>query len=66
VLFDDDNGKKPAVPPPRERSLQAQVESYFPPEDWQSISPELYQTFWSLSLYDLKVPNKAYGRVAVW
>lgn len=27
---------------------------------WESISPQLYATFWSLSLYDIEVPADRY------
>eukprot|EP00043_Microstomoeca_roanoka_P003384 m.43460 g.43460 ORF g.43460 m.43460 type:complete len:1411 (+) comp12040_c0_seq1:86-4318(+) len=30
---------------------------------WQEISPDLYSTFWTLSLYDLQVPSEAYSHV---
>ncbi|KAJ2950525.1 hypothetical protein O0L34_g8768 [Tuta absoluta] len=29
---------------------------------WEDISPEFYATFWSLSMYDLKVPEESYDR----
>ncbi|KAL5460622.1 hypothetical protein EMCRGX_G034079 [Ephydatia muelleri] len=32
----------------------------FPPRIWEDISPRLFTTFWSLSLYDLYVPNGRY------
>lgn len=32
----------------------------FPESMWESISPQLYATFWSLSLYDIEVPVDRY------
>ncbi|KAI5636702.1 transcription factor/nuclear export subunit protein 2 domain-containing protein [Phthorimaea operculella] len=32
------------------------------PRVWEDISPEFYATFWSLSMYDLKVPEESYDR----
>ncbi|XP_045492361.1 THO complex subunit 2 [Colias croceus] len=29
---------------------------------WEDISPEFYVTFWSLSMYDLRVPVESYAR----
>lgn len=29
---------------------------------WEDISPQFLVTFWSLSMYDLDVPNKSYDR----
>ena len=36
------------------------VRGMLPDEVWGAISPELYLTFWSLSLYDLHVPTARY------
>ncbi|XP_063616072.1 THO complex subunit 2 [Cydia splendana] len=33
-----------------------------PLRTWEDISPEFYVTFWSLSMYDLKVPEECYDR----
>ncbi|XP_052738245.1 THO complex subunit 2 isoform X1 [Bicyclus anynana] len=33
-----------------------------PSRVWEDISPEFYVTFWSLSMYDLKVPVESYER----
>ncbi|XP_041973437.1 THO complex subunit 2 isoform X2 [Aricia agestis] len=33
-----------------------------PARVWEDISPEFYVTFWSLSMYDLKVPVESYDR----
>ncbi|MCO5571108.1 hypothetical protein L7F22_024840 [Adiantum nelumboides] len=40
--------------------LLATVHSIFPSKAWNSLSPELYVTFWGLSLQDLFVPRKRY------
>ncbi|KAI5072915.1 hypothetical protein GOP47_0013021 [Adiantum capillus-veneris] len=40
--------------------LLATVHSIFPSKAWNSLSPELYITFWGLSLQDLFVPRKRY------
>lgn len=31
-----------------------------PSKSWKSLSPDLYATFWGLTLYDLYVPKKRY------
>lgn len=33
-----------------------------PPKVWEDISPQFLVTFWSLTMYDLDVPNKGYDR----
>lgn len=33
-----------------------------PPKVWEDISPQFLVTFWSLTMYDLDVPNKSYDR----
>ncbi|KPJ16941.1 THO complex subunit 2 [Papilio machaon] len=33
-----------------------------PSRVWEDISPEFYVSFWSLSMYDLKVPEESYDR----
>lgn len=38
------------------------MRNFLAPKIWEDISPQFYVTFWSLSLYDLFVPNEAYGR----
>eukprot|EP00250_Pteridium_aquilinum_P010635 c19529_g1_i1 orf=214-5961(+) len=40
--------------------LLSTVHSMFPAKAWNSLSPELYATFWGLSLQDLFVPRKRY------
>eukprot|EP01018_Ginkgo_biloba_P036677 Gb_33812 [translate_table: standard] len=40
--------------------LLATVHSMLPSKAWNSLSPELYATFWGLTLYDLYVPKKRY------
>ncbi|KAL2653101.1 hypothetical protein R1flu_021229 [Riccia fluitans] len=36
------------------------VQSILPSRAWYSLSPELYATFWGLTLHDLYVPKKRY------
>ena len=37
-----------------------------PAQEWEAMTIEFYLTFWSLSLYDIKVPMKAYdGQIAL-
>ncbi|ONK75341.1 uncharacterized protein A4U43_C03F15830 [Asparagus officinalis] len=36
------------------------VRSMLPPKAWNSLSPDLYATFWGLTLYDLYVPRGRY------
>lgn len=36
------------------------VRSMLPTKAWNSLSPDLYATFWGLTLYDLYVPRKRY------
>ncbi|CAG9091802.1 unnamed protein product [Plutella xylostella] len=46
-------------------ALQPIVQSVtplLPARVWEDISPEFYVTFWSLSMYDLKVPVESYDR----
>lgn len=38
------------------------VRSLHPPKLWDDISPQFLVTFWSLSMYDLEVPNDSYAR----
>ncbi|XP_046462937.1 THO complex subunit 2-like isoform X2 [Daphnia pulex] len=33
-----------------------------PAEVWEDLSPQFFATFWSLTVYDLSVPNAAYER----
>jgi THO complex subunit 2 len=37
------------------------VEELLPVSTWECISPQLYATFWSLSLYDIDVPKQIYS-----
>lgn len=32
------------------------------PKVWDDLRPQFYATFWSLTMYDLAVPNNAYDR----
>ncbi|KAG7016699.1 THO complex subunit 2 [Cucurbita argyrosperma subsp. argyrosperma] len=36
------------------------VKSMLPPKAWNSLSPDLFTTFWGLTLYDLYVPRSRY------
>lgn len=36
------------------------VKTMLPPKTWNSLSPDLYATFWGLTLYDLHVPKNRY------
>ncbi|KAG8448102.1 hypothetical protein GDO86_015265, partial [Hymenochirus boettgeri] len=38
------------------------VISLHPAKVWDDISPQFYVTFWSLTMYDLAVPNSSYSR----
>ncbi|XP_049865529.1 THO complex subunit 2 isoform X2 [Pectinophora gossypiella] len=38
------------------------ISPLLPSKVWEDISPEFYVTFWSLSMYDLKVPEESYDR----
>ncbi|XP_074582550.1 THO complex subunit 2 [Curcuma longa] len=40
--------------------LLATVQSMLPSKAWNSLSPDLYATFWGLTLYDLHVPRNRY------
>jgi THO complex subunit 2 len=40
--------------------LRAAVRAVLPDAAWSSMTPALYQAFWSYSLYDLKVPKERY------
>ena len=40
--------------------LCAAVRAVLPDAAWSSLTPSLYQAFWSYSLYDLKVPKERY------
>ncbi|XP_078167250.1 THO2 isoform X2 [Carex rostrata] len=46
--------------PVRWSELLNTVESMVPSKSWKSLSPDLYATFWGLTLYDLYVPKKRY------
>ncbi|KAL8520815.1 hypothetical protein ACS0TY_011389 [Phlomoides rotata] len=41
-------------------SLLDTVKTMLPPKAWNSLSPDLYATFWGLTLYDLYVPRSRY------
>ncbi|KAF3432078.1 hypothetical protein FNV43_RR26817 [Rhamnella rubrinervis] len=40
--------------------LLTTVKTMLPSKAWNSLSPDLYATFWGLTLYDLYVPKKRY------
>ena len=40
--------------------MKATLLASLPAREWEAMTSELYLTFWSLSLYDIKVPTKAY------
>ncbi|WOL00987.1 hypothetical protein Cni_G09700 [Canna indica] len=40
--------------------LLVTIQSMLPPKAWNSLSPDLYATFWGLTLYDLYVPRNRY------
>ncbi|XP_053599966.1 THO complex subunit 2 [Plodia interpunctella] len=42
--------------------ILASVTPMLPARVWEDISPEFYVTFWSLSMYDLRVPVESYER----
>lgn len=46
--------------PIRWSGLLDTVRSMLPPKAWNSLSPDLYATFWGLALYDLYVPRSRY------
>ncbi|XP_051144438.1 THO complex subunit 2 isoform X2 [Andrographis paniculata] len=41
-------------------NLLETVKTMLPPKAWNSLSPDLYATFWGLTLYDLYVPRSRY------
>ena len=43
------------------KGIVGAVKEILPADTWTLISPELYATFWSLSLYDIAPPEKMYG-----
>lgn len=42
--------------------VAASVRPLHPPKVWEDISPQFLTTFWSLTMYDLFTPTKAYER----
>ena len=40
--------------------MKAAMLASLPSEEWEAMTTEFYLIFWSLSLYDIKVPIKAY------
>lgn len=38
------------------------VRPLHPPKIWEDISPQFLVTFWSLSMYDLRVPADSYQK----
>jgi THO complex subunit 2 len=45
---------------PDDETMNAAMLAVSPAHDWEAITIQFYLTFWSLSLYDIKVPTKAY------
>ncbi|KAL8142098.1 hypothetical protein V2J09_015130 [Rumex salicifolius] len=56
LLLDLGSSQKPI----RWSGLLDTVRSMLPPKAWNSLSPDLYATFWGLTLYDLYVPRSRY------
>ncbi|KAL8162517.1 hypothetical protein V2J09_014006 [Rumex salicifolius] len=56
LLLDLGSSHKPI----RWSGLLDTVRSMLPPKAWNSLSPDLYATFWGLTLYDLYVPRSRY------
>ncbi|KAK8310054.1 hypothetical protein V6Z12_D02G161600 [Gossypium hirsutum] len=50
--------------PPRKPTMWSElldtVKTMLPSKAWNSLSPDLYATFWGLTLYDLYVPRNVY------
>jgi THO complex subunit 2 len=60
-------GEDPSAAPPElqnwhpySNEMKDVVCQHLPAEVWTALSPELYLTFWSLSLYDVFVPKSKY------
>jgi THO complex subunit 2 len=60
-------GEDPSAAPPALQTwhpfsmeMKTVVCEHIPPDVWTALSPELYLTFWSLSLYDVFIPKSKY------
>ncbi|KAK7836681.1 tho complex subunit 2, partial [Quercus suber] len=56
VVLDLGSSKKPII----WSDLLDTVRTMLPSKAWNSLSPDLYATFWGLTLYDLYVPRNRY------
>lgn len=56
VVLDLDSPRKPIM----WSDLLDTVRTMLPSKAWNSLSPDLYATFWGLTLYDLYVPRNRY------
>ncbi|XP_076446186.1 THO complex subunit 2-like [Babylonia areolata] len=45
-----------------QKSVLETLRPLFPARIWEDFTPLFYWTFWSMSMYDLKVPTEAYKR----
>jgi THO complex subunit 2 len=45
---------------PYSNEMKSVITTHLPEELWNYMSPELYITFWSLSLYDIRIPAARY------
>ncbi|XP_025088766.1 THO complex subunit 2-like isoform X1 [Pomacea canaliculata] len=45
-----------------QRPVLEALRPLFPPKIWEDFTPLFFLTFWSLSMYDLKVPTTAYDK----
>lgn len=60
--LDDTNVGKICAWDPHAAAMKAAVIASLPGCAWETMSCELYLVFWSLSLYDIEVPAKAYEK----
>ncbi|KAL8105802.1 THO complex subunit 2 isoform X3 [Apium graveolens] len=56
LVLDLGSGRKPIT----WSALLDTARTMLPPKAWNSLSPDLYATFWGLTLYDLYVPRNRY------
>ncbi|KAL3635917.1 THO complex subunit 2 [Castilleja foliolosa] len=57
LVLDLESSRKPVT----WLNLLDTVKTMLPPKAWNSLSPDLYVTFWGLTLYDLYVPKSRYN-----
>ena len=63
TMFDDDRLKQWD---PEGEIMKTALLATSPAREWEAMTVEFYLIFWSLSLYDIKVPTKAYeGQIAL-